>query len=100
MISPLILMLILTTIRLVLYGGMARACACRDGYYVGAGVGVAFLDISGDDDVDENTTHFEWRVLGGVNFAESWYGEVAYNSPGSISGFGIENVALTLGYRW
>lgn len=75
------------------------ACACNDGYYVGAGLGVAFLDVS-NYDIDENTTHFEWRVLGGVNFSQSWYGEIAYNSPGSIAGFGIENVGFTLGYRW
>ena len=70
-----------------------------DGIYAGALAGAAFLRAENGSD-SEDAIHFEWGVLAGMNFAQSWYAEVGYNDPGDILGFDTANYNITLGYRF
>lgn len=70
-----------------------------DGFYYGWGLGVSFIDsdILGSS---ASTTKLSWRLLAGVDFAKSWYGEVSYNDPGSVQGVDLDNWGFTVGYRF
>lgn len=70
-----------------------------DGFYYGWGLGISFLDsdILGSS---ASTTKLSWRLLAGVDFARSWYGEVSYNDPGSVQGVDLDNWGFAVGYRF
>lgn len=71
----------------------------RDGFYYGAGLGLAVLDseMGGNSDTSVGV---EWRGLAGLNFARSWFGEVDYVSPSDAQGVNIKNVTFSLGVRF
>lgn len=70
-----------------------------DGIYAGALVGAAFLRVEVGPD-SEDAIHFEWGLLAGMNFAQSWYAEVGYNDPGDMWDVSLANYSITLGYRF
>ncbi len=75
------------------------ASPATDGYFYGAGVGLAILDsnIRGSSDTNSG---LEWRALAGLNFARSWFGEVDYVSPIDAQGININSLSVNLGYRF
>lgn len=75
------------------------ASPATDGYYAGAAIGLAILNanIGGQSTTDVN---FQWALLGGINFASRWYGEVTYASPDDVLGVNANNLAFLLGYRF
>jgi len=71
----------------------------NDGLYYGAGLGISIIDEELYNNSDTGVG-FEGMVLGGYNFAKSWYGEVSYRTPVDVNGIGTNNLTFDLGYRF
>jgi len=81
----------------------AGADPARDGYYVGAGVGVAFgspaIDTGqlgfGGLKSGRNGQAMEWRLMAGMNLASATFGELTYRKVGSDGVYAL-NVGVRL----
>lgn len=85
------------------FGGKWRAgrgaLANDDGFYYGAGVGIAIFteNVNG---ISDSSAGVEGLALAGYNFAKSWYGEFSYRSPQDAKNVDTNNITLEVGYRF